>query len=350
MIGKTLGKGTFGKVKKAINVPTDEHVAIKILEKSKIKDQSDMTRIKREIQIIRQMNHNNIVRLYSVVESPNRLYLIMEFCSQGDLFEHIVKKKRLTEPEACRIFRQIISGLKYLHSLGVAHRDIKPENILLDTDGDIKIVDFGLSHEFFGSQRLKTPCGSPCYAPPEMIKGKEYDPKQTDVWSTGVLLFAMLCGYLPFDDPKNETLYKKIVQGKFIVPKYLSADAQDLLNRMLIGDPKERIRIEQIIAHPWFGVSNHQFYLGIDARISSLPVDGSLLDRLEKEFSYSRKEIENSVKRNKCDNLCTLYYLLVRKMKRNGQMSVSDYKSSNYLRFYQQNRLLYKKYKGLFGG
>ena len=179
----------------------------------------------------------------------------MEYASGGELFEYIVANNRIKEKEACKFFKQIISGVEYIHKLNVVHRDLKPENLLLDYNMNIKIVDFGLSNTYKDGQLLKTACGSPCYAAPEMIAGKKYVGLQVDIWSCGVILFAMLCGYLPFEDANTSNLYKKILNGDFHIPKFVSAEARDLLKNILNTDPQKRYNIQDIRNHPWYSQS-----------------------------------------------------------------------------------------------
>ena len=174
IIKKTLGKGTFSKVKLGIHKATNEKVAIKILEKSKIKEKDDLQRIIREMQILNELNHPNIVKVYEICESEEYFFIIMEYCSGGELFNYIVKNHRLTEEESSFFFYQIINCLEYIHSKKIAHRDLKPENLLLDENNIIKIIDFGLSN-YYSGKKLITPCGSPCYASPEMISGNKYN-------------------------------------------------------------------------------------------------------------------------------------------------------------------------------
>lgn len=168
------------------------------------------------------------------------------------MFDYIVERQRLDEPEACRIFHQIISGLHVLHELRVAHRDLKPENILLDDARNIKIVDFGLSNTFERNQFLETACGSPCYAAPEMIDGAMYDGAAADIWSTGIILYAMLCGCLPFEDQNTAVLYRKITSGYFTIPTFVSKPASDLLRSILVTDPGRRVSIAGIYESIWF--------------------------------------------------------------------------------------------------
>ncbi len=148
----------------------------------------------------------------------------MEMGDGGELFDYIVSRNRLTEKQACRIYQQMESGIEYPSRVRVVHRDLKPENLLLDRKSNIKIVDFGLSNIWKNNDQLKTACGSPCYAAPEMIAGKWYDGTAVDIWSSGVILYAMMCGFLPFEDPNTSKLYKKIVAGQYEIPKFISQE------------------------------------------------------------------------------------------------------------------------------
>ena len=175
VLGEKLGQGTFGIVVLATHEITGEKVAVKILDKEKILQVADKTRIEREIKILKNVRHNNIVHLYDIKETPTSLYIIMEYVSGKELFDYIISKKKLSELESCRFYQQIISGIEYLGKIKVAHRDIKPENLLLDSENNIKIVDFGLSNIYPNNELLSTACGSPCYAAPEMINGEKYN-------------------------------------------------------------------------------------------------------------------------------------------------------------------------------
>ena len=168
VLGKTLGEGTFGKVKLGTHILTGEKVAVKVLEKSRIKDKKDVERISREIKILKQLHHPNVVQIYEIIETEKDLYLVMEFVQGGELFDLIVQNQRLKEKQACKYFQELISGINYIHQLGICHRDLKPENLLIDYDQSLKIVDFGLSNLYEKGTKLKTACGSPCYAAPEV--------------------------------------------------------------------------------------------------------------------------------------------------------------------------------------
>ena len=259
-IKETIGKGTFSKVKLGINKSTGEKVAIKILEKSKIKTKSDILRVERELNILRKINHINLVKIYQTKEDQFNIYIIMEFINY-DLFLHIVNNKRLDEKESSLYFFQIMQGLEYIHSLNIVHRDLKPENLLITKQRILKIIDFGLSNYFKdGDELLFTPCGSPSYTPPEMIKGYRYNGFAVDIWSTGIILYAMLCGYLPFEERNNKALFKKIIKCKVVYPKFISPNAQSLLKKILVDNPDKRITLNEIKKHPFYLEGKEIFY------------------------------------------------------------------------------------------
>ena len=254
LIKRTLGQGTFGKVKLGIYLPNQEKVAIKILEKDRIVEQDEEIRVKREFDMLAQFNHPNVILVAEIFESTESFYSVMEYCEGGELFNYIVKNRRLCEEEASFFYFQLINGLEYIHNLGIVHRDLKPENLLLTKDHLLKIIDFGLSNYFKKNQKdlLVTPCGSPCYASPEMVAGKTYDGFKIDIWSTGIILYAMLCGYLPFEDKDNDILFKKILECKVVFPKFICKNGKNLIEKILVTDPDIRINISDIKKHPFF--------------------------------------------------------------------------------------------------
>ena len=247
VVKKTLGTGTFSIVKLGIHRITHKKVAIKILDKNKIESNDDLERIIREMQILIEMDHPNVIKVFKIYEEEANFSIIMEYCEKGELFNYILKKQKLSEEESSYYFYQIINGIEYIHSKGIAHRDLKPENLLISDKNILKIIDFGLSNFYNGQQRLKTPCGSPCYASPEMVKGKKYDGFNIDIWAIGVILFAMLCGYLPFEDDENDNdlLFSQIIQNKIEYPPFLSKISLDILKRILVSDPQKRITLKE---------------------------------------------------------------------------------------------------------
>ena len=254
IIKKTLGKGTFAKVKLAIQLPKKNKVAIKIIEKRILQEEDDIIRLKREFEMLTQFNNPNVISVTEIFESDSAYFTVMEFCEGGELFNYIVENKVLSEEKAAFFYYQLINGLEYIHSLGIVHRDLKPENLLLTSEHILKIIDFGLSNYYTKNdkQLLETPCGSPCYASPEMLSGEGYDGFKIDIWATGIILFAMLCGYLPFDHKDNNKLFKKILECKIIYPKNLSTDSKDLIKRILVPNPRRRISIPEIKEHPFY--------------------------------------------------------------------------------------------------
>ena len=330
-----LGEGTFGYVRLGINKQTNEKVAIKILEKKKILEYEDKVRIEREIKILKSLRHPNIVHLYSVVQTKESLYIIMEYAKGIELFEYIGKKKRIEEKIACHIYQQIISGLEYLHKNNIVHRDIKPENLIIDRKTkDLKIVDFGLSNIFNTEKTklLQSSCGSPSYAAPEMLQGKKYKPQLVDIWSSGIVLYAMICGYLPFEDDNNDLLYRKICIGKYTIPDFVSNDCKDLLRKILVTDPSKRITIKQIKNHPWFQLYNHNgkiiFYEGLFIDKYIIPIDDEIIEKMKNEMNLKEDNIRLYILNNKHNDITTLYYLLLLKKINSNKKSVADLKSN----------------------
>ena len=251
-IKETIGKGTFSIVKLGINKATNEKVAIKILKKKKILHKADKSRLEREISILKKLNHINVINSLKINEDSDNYYIVMEYCENGELFNYIVERQKLDEDEASYFFYQLINGLDYIHHKNIVHRDLKPENLLLGKGNILKIVDFGLSNFYEEERLLSTPCGSPCYASPEMVCGNKYNGLMIDIWSCGIIIFAMTCGFLPFEDANNELLFKKIMKCKIDYPEFLSDTVLDILKKILVVDPNKRITIEQIRNHPFY--------------------------------------------------------------------------------------------------
>ncbi|KAL6992210.1 CBL-interacting serine/threonine-protein kinase 23 [Sarracenia purpurea var. burkii] len=254
-LGRTLGEGTFSKVKFARNVETGESVAIKILDKEKVMKHKMIGQIKREISTMKLIRHPNIIRMYEVMASKTKIYIVLEFVTGGELFDKVVSKGRLKEDEARKYFQQLINAVDYCHSRGAFHRDLKPENLLLDANGVMKVSDFGLSalpQQLREDGLLHTTCGTPNYVAPEVINNKGYDGDKADLWSCGVILFVLMAGYLPFEEPNLMALYKKIFKADFSCPSWFSSSAKKLIQRILDPNPTTRITIAEVIEHEWF--------------------------------------------------------------------------------------------------
>ena len=247
----TVGDGAFSVVKLAFNEELSQYYACKIVPKSRLSTHHLEKRFEVEIRINQQMHHPGIVGLVDILKDTLNYYVIMEFCPNGELFQYIVDHGRLTEDEAKPKIRQILEALQYIQSMNVAHRDLKPENILLDQYGQLKISDFGLSRFLDSNGLVNTPCGSPCYASPECISGKPYDGKTTDVWSCGVILYAMVTGQLPWTKRNQNQLFEQIRHGEYTIPSYISHTCSDFIRGLMTVDPKKRLTIEQAFNHPF---------------------------------------------------------------------------------------------------
>ncbi|KAJ3168440.1 hypothetical protein HDU87_000996 [Geranomyces variabilis] len=277
-IVKTIGEGSFGKVKLAVHLATGEQVAIKVMPKPAATtpdprskdaagaadddDENNPTanaptstdRILREILVLSHLSHPNISRLLQVVSTPENIFLVLEYESGGELFDHIATHPsgRVPEPQARKMFRELCSAVQYCHASGVVHRDLKPENLLLDADGAIKIIDYGFTNLVkHDGKMLETFCGSAAYAAPEMIAGKKYTGPEADVWSMGVILYVIVAGVMPFDDRHMARMFAAIMGGKYKIPENVSAECADLIKQILKTNPHTRATLQDIAKHPW---------------------------------------------------------------------------------------------------
>lgn len=316
--GKTLGLGSFGKVKLAEHVRTGHKVAVKVLNRQKIQHLDMDHKVRREVGILKLLMHPHIMRLYEVIDTPTDILLFVEYVPKGEIFEYIVEQGRLSEEEGRRFFQQIISGVEYCHHHMVVHRDLKPENLLLDKNLNVKIADFGLSNVMTDGQFLKTSCGSPNYAAPEVIRGNHYAGPEVDVWSCGVILFALLCGTLPFDDENIPNLFKKIKGGVYTLPNHLSEGSRDLIPKMLVVSPNLRITIPEIRAHPWFLEHLPDYLAQPPEAFLHAEINEEALEAVAAMGSAS-DEVRQAVLAKEHNQLTVSYYLSLETIQRRAQ-------------------------------
>ncbi|OWK59631.1 Maternal embryonic leucine zipper kinase [Lonchura striata] len=320
--------------------------------------QDDLPRVKLEIDAMKNLSHQHICRLYHVIETPKKIFMVLEYCPGGELFDYIISKDHLSEEEARIFFRQIVSAIAYVHSQGYAHRDLKPENLLIDGEHNLKLIDFGLCAKPKGGldYHLNTCCGSPAYAAPELIQGKAYIGSEksnsealklvvtvltaviitntfaykipsdeldflfvseflADIWSMGVLLYALLCGFLPFDDDNVMAVYRKITRGKYSTPNWLSPSSTLLLDQMLQVDPKKRITIQHLLSHPWL-MEGFSDTVQWQSKYPLGHLDEDCVTELSVFHEQSRETILQLITEWKYDHMSATYLLLLSKKAR----------------------------------
>jgi serine/threonine protein kinase len=349
MVGKVVGVGSYGKVRCAWHRLTGSKIAIKTYDKARLKDPAHWKRVYSEIKIMESISHPRISRLYEAVETPKRMHLIMECLDGGNLCSYVKAKRRLNEDESRKIFVQILQAIDYLHNtLSVAHRDVKLENVLFvgnastpsssnastshgttattaevssnGFEGDIKLIDFGFSTVCPPGKKLKVFCGTPSYMAPEIVRRVEYDGKPVDIWSLGILLYALLCGCFPFRAKAYPDLYRRIARGTFTIPDELSSAVKDLLRQLLTADPDQRITSAQVLKHPWLSsqvpIQNQnveRLRQEMTILISEKPqndVDEHVLTEMV-QFGLSKEEILRLILSKTHASVATLYYLML---------------------------------------
>lgn len=291
----TIGRGSFGKVKLARRIGTTNVVAVKILCREKMKKMDVELKVTREIEILPKLNHPHIAKLYHVLTSKNELFLFMEYVPGGELFDYIINNGRLSTEQSRKFFQQLISAVDYCHRQGIVHRDLKPENVLLDKNNNLKIIDFGLANALRDGIFLKTSCGSPNYASPELVSGILYAGPEVDIWACGVMLYVFLTGRMPFDHENIQVLFKKIKSGSFYVPGFMGDSVADLLKHMLTPDSVQRATMKEIINHPWFTIDLplHLFPPVDDLRLDPFLIDPILVGKIAQVYGLPYNEVKN---------------------------------------------------------
>ncbi|TPX30896.1 hypothetical protein SmJEL517_g05643 [Synchytrium microbalum] len=300
ILGRTIGEGSFGKV--AIKIVDKIHAPAVIREAS-------------HVETWRHLHHPNIVQLYEVLTTETKIYMVTEWVSGGEVFDYVVQRGKLDDTglESRRIFRQIVEAVGYCHEKSFVHRDLKLENILLTDDLQIKVIDFGFTREYNERRLLDTYCGSVAYAAPEMISGKKYSGPQADVWSLGVILYTLLCGYLPFDDDNDANIHKKILDVEFDTPSILKLEAS------------ERLTIPSILAHPWLSDADGPSSLRTSppTPFGNRPDEVSLAQQLM-DSGFDVANILASVRSHACDSASALWYLLLQKTRNLNPVLASE--------------------------
>ena len=347
---RTLGEGSFGKVKLATHRFTKQEVALKIISRKKLISRDMAGRVEREIQYLQLLRHPHIIKLYehqgfhnkkaladhcryTVITSPTDIIMVLEYAG-GELFDYLVKHGKMAETKARRFFQQIVCAVEYCHRHKIVHRDLKPENLLLDSDLNVKIADFGLSNIMTDGNFLKTSCGSPNYAAPEVISGKLYAGPEVDVWSCGVILYVLLVGRLPFDDDLIPALFKKIATGSYQTPPFVSSGARHIIHKMLKVNPVQRISIPDIRQDPWFNEDLEDYLkqpveefidTGVDPNKAIDPrslapgkppavqeqIHESVVGKLGKTMGYAKDDVQDALRKDE-PNAIKDAYLIVR--------------------------------------
>uniref|UniRef100_UPI0037E92E31 serine/threonine-protein kinase SIK3 homolog isoform X1 n=1 Tax=Semicossyphus pulcher TaxID=241346 RepID=UPI0037E92E31 len=328
-IERTIGKGNFAVVKLATHIITKAKVAIKIVDKTQLDDEN-LKKIFREVQIMKLLKHPHIIRLFQVMETERMIYLVTEYASGGEIFDHLVAHGRMAEKDARKKFKQIVAAVHFCHCRNIVHRDLKAENLLLDHNLNIKIADFGFSNLFSQGQLLKTWCGSPPYAAPELFEGKEYDGPKVDIWSLGVVLYVLVCGALPFDGSTLQNLRARVLSGKFRIPFFMSTDCEYLIRHMLVLEPSRRLTMEQICKNKWMrqGDPDPDFdRLIAECEQVKTERDTELINEqvliAMSEMGMDRERTLQSLQTDAYDHFSAIYSLLADRLKKHKTLRVA---------------------------
>ncbi|KAK2191769.1 hypothetical protein NP493_46g07043 [Ridgeia piscesae] len=275
VVGPTLGEGSYAKVKSAFAAKLNKKVALKIINRRKAPKDFQQKFLPRELEIMQLIHHPNIIELYEVMQFNGKIevYIAMEIAGHGDLLEYIKLRGAIAEEKAKVLFYQLVSAIEYLHSISIIHRDLKCENILLDSENNVKVSDFGFARIMTEEDLSSTFCGSAAYAAPEILQGIPYKGAPYDVWSIGVILYIMVCGSMPYDDSNIKKMIRYQTERKvaFSRSKHVSQECKDLIHRMLEADIKKRIPITEIKHQTWIAETASRISATIKAGMQSHP-------------------------------------------------------------------------------
>lgn len=281
----SIGEGAFSIVKLAYNEITQQYFACKIVPKTRLQHGNLQYRFEEEIRINQQIHHPGVVNIFDILKDNFNYYIMLEFCPNGELFQFIVDRTKLTEDESKPLIIQLLDTLHFIHQMNVAHRDLKPENVLIDKFGRLKISDFGLSSFLDSNGLVKTPCGSPCYASPECVSGKgPYNGVTNDIWSIGVISYAMMTGQLPWTKRNQAQLFNQIQNGQYKIPEFLSEEAQSFIRGLMTVDYTKRLTIPQALDHP---------FLKNTPRMNFPPLEPVPVISLRRVDAFFNKDIKN---------------------------------------------------------
>ncbi|KAH6944480.1 hypothetical protein HPB50_003364 [Hyalomma asiaticum] len=319
---QSIGAGAFAKVKLAIHVLTNEKVAIKIIDKGSIG--KDLHRVYLEIAALQEFAHQYVCKLYQVIETKHRIYLVLEYCPGGELFDYVVQREELDEDKARHSFRHIVSAVAHVHRRGYAQRDVKPENLLLDADGNIKLVDLGLHTKTKSgmSAHLRKSCRSAEYAAPELVAGWEYVGSGANTWNIGVRLYVVVCGRLRFSSDNTGILFRMIQMGKYNCPESLSDVSVRLLSPMMVTSPYRRITMAQLVNHPWL-VEGYKCPASMESTCLGSHPDHEVVDEVALGCGRPKHSVAAKINRRKCDYTTATYHLLVETIGTGGFTNVN---------------------------
>lgn len=325
----TLGSGHFAVVKLARHVFTGEKVAVKVIDKSKL-DEVSKSHLFQEVRCMKLVQHPNVVRLYEVIDTQTKLYLILELGDGGDLYDYIMRHESgLSESLARDYFRQIVRAISYCHRLHVVHRDLKPENVVFfEKLGVVKLTDFGFSNKFCPGQKLETSCGSLAYSAPEILLGDSYDAPAVDVWSLGVILYMLVCGQAPFQEANDSETLTMIMDCKYTIPQHISHSCKRLIGRMLVREPEKRATLLEIATDPWVtageGSTIADFDTPLVAKEQLSEEDRTAIIQRMVNGSIATKElILEAVEKNEYNHITATYYLLAERKLRSKRQEAN---------------------------